>query len=63
LVYGLDDPASLEDGTGLHYVREHEMTPEIMVDELTGMERTIFRKVYGGEMARKMHRMYEYEGA
>lgn len=62
-VYGLDDPTSLEDGTGLHYVREHEMTPEIMVNELTGMERTIFRKVYGGEMARKMYRMYEYEGA
>lgn len=60
-VYGLDDPAILQEGTGLHYVREHEMTPEDMVQELKGMERVIFAKVYGGEMARKMYRMYEYE--
>lgn len=61
-VYGLDDPAVLEAGTRLRYVREHEMTPGIMMDELTGMERTIFRKLYGGKLARKMYRMYEYEG-
>ena len=61
-VYGLDDPIVLEDSTGLRYVGELEMTPEIMVNELVGMERTIFRKVYGGEIARKMYRIYEYEG-
>lgn len=60
-VYGLDDPTELADGTGLKYVREHEMTPEAMINELSGMERAIFCKVYGGEMARKMYRMYEYE--
>ena len=63
LVYGLDNPTELEKGTGLRYFKEHEMTPETMIDELAGMERTIFRKVYGGEMARKMYRMYEYEGS
>lgn len=60
-VYGLDDPTELADGTGLKYVREHEMTPEAMVNQLSGMERTIFSKVYGGSMAHKMYRMYEYE--
>ena len=60
-VYGLDDPTVLEVGTGLEYIREHQMTPEAMINELSGMERTIFGKVYGGEMARKMYRMYEYE--
>lgn len=60
-VYGLDDPTVLEVGTGLEYIREHQMTPEAMINELTGIERTIFSKVYGGEMARKMYRMYEYE--
>ena len=60
-VYGLDDPTVLEVGTGLEYIREHQMTPGAMINELTGIERTIFSKVYGGEMARKMYRMYEYE--
>lgn len=61
-VYGLDDPTVLESGTGLRYVREHEMTPEAMINELTGMERAIFSKVYGGEMSRRLYRMYELAG-
>ena len=60
-MYGLDDPTILEDGTGLRYVCEHEMTPLTMVNELIGMERAIFSKVYGGEIARKMYRMYEFQ--
>ena len=60
-VYGLDDPTILEGGTGLRYVGEHEMTPQAMVNELIGMERAIFSKVYGGEIARKMYRIYEFE--
>ena len=59
-VYGLDDPKVLEVGTGLVYKREHEMTPEAMIRELSGMEYTIFSKLYGGNMARKMYRMYEF---
>lgn len=54
-VYGMDDPSVL-DG----FVREHEMTPDDLIDQLTGMERQIFRNLYGGSIARKMYRLYEY---
>ena len=59
-VYGLDDPKTLEDGTGLSFMKEHEMTPGTLIDTLTGMEKTIFKKVFAGRMAKKIYRMYEY---
>ena len=62
-VYGLDDPKSLEDGTGLSFVKEHEMTPDALIDTLTGMEKTIFKKVFAGRTAKKIYRMYEYAKA
>lgn len=59
-VYGLDEPRLLEEGTGLHFVKEHEMTPDILVDELAGMEKAIFKRVFGGTVSKKMYRLYEY---
>ena len=59
-VYGLDEPCLLEEGTGLHFVKEHEMTPEILVNELAGMEKSIFKRVFGGAVSKKMYRLYEY---
>jgi len=60
-VVGIDDPHICEEKTGFTYVKEHDMTPESMINELRGMERTIFRKVFGGKLAKKMYRLYEYE--
>lgn len=62
VVYGLDEPRILEEGTDLTFVKEHEMTPQNMIDELSGMEKTIFKNVYGGKISKKMYRLYEYEG-
>ena len=59
-VYGIDDPKEIVGNTGLKFVKEHEMTPEHLVNELDGMENTIFRKVYGGGISKKMYRLYEY---
>ena len=59
-VHGLDDPKILEDNTGMLFVREHEMTPDALVNELQGMERTIFRKVFGGGISKRMYRLYEF---
>ncbi len=36
------------------------MTPDTLVDQLTGMERTIFRKVYGGSISSRLYRLYEF---
>lgn len=58
-VYGMDDPAVLNVG-GLCFLREQEMTPQRYVDQLKGMERTVFSKLYGGGFSRKLYRLYEY---
>ncbi len=58
-VYGLDEPKILEH-SGLSFVCEHDMTPQDLIDQLNGMEKTVFRKLYAGSIARKMYRMYEY---
>lgn len=59
-VCGLDDPKVLEDDTGMTYVQEHEMTPAYLIDELDGAEKLIFKKLYGGNISKKMYRLYEY---
>lgn len=58
-VYGLDDPYPLE-VSGLTFVREHDMTPPELVNELQGIEKTVFKRLYAGTIARKMYRLYEY---
>jgi len=58
-VYGLDDPKLLEVGE-IRFAQEHGMTPKEMINELHGMEKTIFKKLYAGSVARKMYRLYEY---
>ena len=60
-VYGIDAPKVLE-GNGFTFAREHEMTPADLVDELHGLEKRIFRALYAGGIAKKMYRLYEYEG-
>ena len=58
-VYGLDEPTELE-SNGLKFKKEHEMTPAELINELEGIEKTIFKKLYSGSIAKKMYRMYEY---
>lgn len=58
-VYGIDEPERLECG-GLAFVREHDMTPQQYIKELTGMEKYVFKKLYAGGFARKLYRLFEY---
>lgn len=58
-VYGLDDPKMLE-RAGLRFVCAHEMTPADLVDALRGMEKTVFKWLYAGSIAKKMYRLYEF---
>ena len=59
-VYGFDDPRELEQGTGLEFIREHDMNPERLVSQLPKQDRRVYRLVYGGKMAKKIYRLYEY---
>lgn len=59
VVYGLDEPRDVESNC-LKFKKEHEMTPEVLINELEGVEKAIFKKLYSGSIAKKMYRMYEY---
>jgi len=58
-VYGVDDPAIFQ-WDGFAFVKEHAMTPTKYIDELQGMEKRIFEKLYAGSFAKKLYRLYEY---
>lgn len=61
-VYGYDNPHQLAQEFGLVLVKEHNMTPQKYIDELQGVERTIFKKLFAGRFAGSMYRMYELKG-
>lgn len=58
-VYGMDDP-TLPLPSDIRFIGEHEMTPVHLIDELKGIEKSIFSKVYGGKMSNKLYKLYEY---
>ena len=60
LVYGIDDPKSLEAGTGVSFLQEHDMTPDTLVNELHGAERAVFKRIFAGKLSKKMYRLYEF---
>ena len=59
-VYGMDEPKLLE-SSGLCFRQERDITPPDLIDQLQGMEKTVFRKLYAGSIAREMYRLYEYQ--
>ena len=58
-VYGTDDPKIFEKD-GLRFVKEPEMTPQKYIDELQGIEKKIFEKLYAGSFSKRLYRLYEY---
>ena len=62
-VHGFDDPREPENGTGFAFHREHDMNPGDLVAQLPKKDQRIFRLVYGGKMAAKICRLYEYRTA
>lgn len=58
-VYGLDDPCAPENPK-LRFVGEHEMSPMDLVNQLEGVEKSLFKKLYAGRLAKSLYRIYEY---
>ena len=61
VVYGIDEPGIFEENTGLKYLCEYNMTPTEMIEQLTGIEKVIYKHVFAGKISKAMYRMYEYE--
>ena len=59
-VYGIDDPRLIQSEDFI-YLGEHEMTPQKYIDELSGAEKVIFRKLYAGGFAKRLYRLFEYQ--
>ena len=59
-VYGFDDPRELEQGTGVRYVKEHNLIPADMIQQLPKKEQGFFRAMFSGKMAKSIYRLYEY---
>ena len=60
-VYGYDYPEELGEKSNLVFVKEYDMTPQKYMDELRGVERFVFQKLFAGKIAKSMYRMYEYK--
>lgn len=58
-VYGMDNPEALNN-SGFAFVKEYNMTPPCYIEELSGMEKYIFKKLYAGKLSEKLYRLYEY---
>ena len=59
-VYGIDNPTTLNNDDFV-YVKEHEMIPQKYVDELRGVEKYIFGKLYAGSFSKKLYKLFEYK--
>ena len=59
-VYGLDNP-ELVVGRNVLFKKEQEMTPIKYIEELKGLEKVIFKKLYAGNLSKKLYKLYEFE--
>ena len=59
-LYGVDDPRELEQGKGLVYCGEHELTPVELIGTLLGGDRTFFNLLFAGGAAKKIYRLFEF---
>ncbi len=60
-VYGYDNPEDLATKLDLVFVKEYNMAPQKYIDELQGLERTIFKNLFAGKIAKSMYRIYEFK--
>lgn len=58
-VYGLEKPELLNDGD-FAFVKEYTMTPKNCIDQLKGVEKFVFKKLYAGSLSKKLYKIYEY---
>ena len=58
-VYGIDNPELFQHGEFV-YVKEHTMIPQKYIDELSGVEKYIFEKLYAGSFSKKLYQLFEY---
>lgn len=59
-VYGIDSPEMLNVSKFV-FTKQHELTPNVLIEQLSGLEKMVFSKLYAGKFASKLYKLYEYE--
>ena len=59
-VYGIDTPQAYQTDK-LAFLKEHTMIPRKYVDEVRGVERLVFTRLYAGSISKKLYRLFEYK--
>ncbi len=59
-VYGIVNPQDYQTKEFV-FVKEHTMIPKKYVNELKGIEKFIFSKLYAGGFSKKLYRLFEYK--
>ena len=59
-VYGIDDPQAYQTEK-LVFTKECTMIPQKYINQLKGVERFIFSKLYAGGFSKKLYRLFEYQ--
>lgn len=58
--FGVDDPLLFEKGR-IKFSGEICMTPEEMINELSGLEKAFFKKMFAGSFAKKLYKIFAYK--
>ena len=61
-VFGVEKPEKVGEVVFTKAV-ERVMTPRVFIDELSGIEKFIFRTIYAGGVSKKIYKLFEYEKA
>ena len=59
-VYGLNDPTKLNNGEFV-FNAKLEITPQRYIEQLVGVEKSIFKKLYAGNFSKKLYMLYQFE--
>ena len=59
-VYGIENPSVLE-SEEVEFLLEREITPLYLINELTGLEKFVFKNLYAGKISKKLYKLYEYK--
>lgn len=60
-LWGIDDMDSVLTDTDLQVIKEHSLTPDYLVQELTKLEQIFFKIIFSKKIYRKIYRLYELE--
>ncbi len=60
-LYGIDDFQPILQNTRIKIKSEHSLTPDRLVNELSGFDKFIFKILFTGAMYKKIYRLYELE--